>query len=132
MPKPKKRTILKDEDEETKSYPDEEQGILPEESSEERSTDLKTGKRNEDVYSEEGRELLEEDDELEAWEAGFAQGADEEGQLSKDALTGEPLMGIEDVVEIKIDGQLYRFANDENAEKFRQKKLEEKQKGKKK
>ena len=54
------------------------------------------------------------------------QGATDDGQLGKDALTGEPLMDVEDVVEIKIDDQLYRFVNEENAEEFRLKKQKEK------
>lgn len=83
--------------------------------------EMAEGNKDEDVYSEAGREALVEDDELDAGEAGFMQGAEDDGQLSKDALTGEPLMGVEDVVELKIDGQLYRFVSAENAEKFREK-----------
>lgn len=41
--------------------------------------DMKENKRDEDVYSEEGRELLEEDDEMEEWEEGFMQGAEGRG-----------------------------------------------------
>lgn len=126
MAKPKRKAPPQQEE----GYPEEEQGILPDKTEEEREEDMKAGKKNVDVYSEEGRELLEEDDEVEAWEAGFAQGAEQEGQLAKDALTGEPLMEVEDVVEMKIDGQLYRFLNEENAEAFRKKKREEKKKGK--
>ena len=55
----------------------------------------------------------------------FMEGASGGGQLAKDALTGEPLMGEDSVVEIEIDGQRYRFVNQENAEKFRKKKEEE-------
>ena len=68
-------------------------------------------------YDEDG----EEDDELENWEEGFMEGATAAGQLGKDALTGEPLMNVEDVVETEIDGKVYRFVNEDNAQKFREK-----------
>lgn len=41
--------------------------------------DMKENKRDEDVYSEEGRNLLEEDDEITAGEEGFMQGAEGRG-----------------------------------------------------
>jgi hypothetical protein len=104
-----------------------EQGILPEETSDDKKAAMEHGDEDEDVYSEEGREKLEEDDEIEPFESGFMQGASQAGGLGKDALTGEPLMGSEDVVETKIDGKLYRFVNEENAQKFREKKTREKE-----
>jgi hypothetical protein len=97
-----------------------------EETSEKKKEKMEHSEKDEDVYSKEGREKLEEDGEIEPFEAGFMAGADDDGQLSKDALTGEPLMDIEHVVEIEIDGQTYRFINEENAQKFREKKEEEK------
>jgi len=125
----KKEKHKKSEDsensEEEKVYPSEEQGILPEETSEQKEEAMEHGERDEDPATEEGREKLVEDGEMEPWEAGFTEGASDEGQLGKDALTGEPLMDVEDVVETKIDGKLYRFVNSENARKFREKKKEE-------
>ncbi len=110
---------------EDEHHPAEEQGILKDETSEEIKEDIKEGERDEDPYTTEGREALVEDDEMNAEEAGFMEGASGAGQLGKDALTGEPLMDVEDVVEIQIDGQKYRFVNQENAEKFRERKEEE-------
>ncbi len=110
---------------EKKDYAAEEQGILKEQTSEEIEQDMEHGEKDEDIYTKEGREKLEEDDEIEPWEEGFMEGASEGGQLGKDALTGEPLMDVEDVVETEIDGELYRFVSEENAEKFRKKKLKE-------
>ena len=107
-------------------FPAEEQGILPEETSEEIEQDMEAGEKNEDVYSEEGREKLVEDGEISPEEEGFMRGAENQGQLGKDALTGEPLMDIEDVEETEIDGQAYRFVNEENAQKFRERKEKEK------
>ena len=108
-----------DEVSERDFYPEEEQGITAKETQEELSDNIKAGKHEVDPLTPEGREALVEDDELEPWEAGFAEGASEEGQLGKDALTGEPLMDKDEVVEAVINGKLYRFVNEENAEKFR-------------
>ena len=109
-------------------FPAEEQGIT-EETTE--PTDIKEemdiGERDEDLDTEVGREKQVEDDEIDPEEAGFMQGESGAGQLGKDALTGEPLMDIEDVVETEIDGQMYRFVNQENAEEFRKKKEKENQ-----
>ncbi len=120
----------KEPEERLKVYPDEEQGILPEPTPEEREEAMEHGEIDEDLDTEEGRKQQVEEDEVEPWEAGFAEGAAGLGQLGKDALTGEPLMDADDVVEAEIDGKLYRFANEENAEKFREKKKKEKLKGK--
>ncbi|PIZ51026.1 hypothetical protein COY27_05230 [Candidatus Woesearchaeota archaeon CG_4_10_14_0_2_um_filter_33_13] len=113
-----KKKIPEDE----RDYASEEQGILPEETDEEQGLDMNLGEKDEDVYTEEGREKLEEDSEIEPWEEGFMEGASDAGQLGKDALTGEPLMDINNVVEAEIDGRLYRFVNEQNARKFRRKK----------
>lgn len=115
--------------EEDDLYAAEEQGIDKELESEEKEDLMEHGDINEDVYSKEGRKKLEEDEEIDPWEEGFMQGAEQAGQLGKDALTGEPLMDVEDVVEEEIDGKTYRFVNEKNAEKFRRKKeMEEEEK----
>jgi hypothetical protein len=106
-------------------YPAEEQGIEPEKDSDEIKEEMEQGERSEDVYTEEGREKLVEDGEINPEEAGFMEGASGGGQLGKDALTGEPLMDVEDVVEAEIDGQMYRFVNEENAQEFRKKREKE-------
>ena len=118
--KPKKRIPEDDRD-----YPAEEQGIIPKKTEEQISDEMDMGEKNEDVYTEEGRENLVEDDEISPEEEGFMEGANASGQLGKDALTGEPLMDVEDVVEAEIDGRLYRFVNAENAQKFRERKESE-------
>jgi hypothetical protein len=89
--------------------------------SEELSEEMEHGERDEDLETDEGREKQVEEDEIEPWEEGFAEGASDEGHLAKDALTGEPLMDVEDVVEIELDGTKYRFVNEKNAKKFRAK-----------
>ncbi|MEK6900399.1 MAG: hypothetical protein AABX05_04720 [Nanoarchaeota archaeon] len=121
-----------DGDEEVKLLPDEEQGITKDETSEDHQEAMDLGEEDEDVYTEEGRKKLEENDEIEPWEEGFVEGANELGQLGKDALTGVPLMDVDEVIEMELDGKLYRFSSTKNAEKFREKMLKQKVKGKKK
>ena len=132
MAKAAKKTAKKksNNDDDLEVYPDEEQGILPDETSDERRIKMKAGQEDEDIYTKEGEELLGDDDEIEPWEEGFMQGASGAGQLGKDALTGKPLMGGDEVIEMELEGRMYRFANRENADKFRQKKMMEKKKGK--
>ncbi len=125
MEEEKEEKKKKENSDETKVFPAEEQGILPEETSEEKEEDMEHGERDEDVYTKEGREKLEEDGEISPEEAGFMEGAAQAGQMGKDALTGEPLMDVEDVVEAEIDGRMYRFVSEENARKFREKKEKE-------
>jgi len=126
LPEPKE-----EEDDDLELHPSEEQGILPDETSEEHELAMDLGDEDEDVYTEEGRKKLQEDDELEPWEEGVLEGAVGLGQLGKDALTGKPLMDTDEVIEMELDGQLYRFTSEKNAEKFREKALKKKTKGKK-
>ena len=71
---------------------------------------------DEEIYSEEGRKKLVEEDEIEPWEEGFMEGADEDGQHAKCRKCGKPL--ADDVVEREIEGELYWFCSDECAEKY--------------
>ena len=88
---------------------------------EEIEEDMESNKDDEEVYEEQGREKLVEDDEIDTWEEGFMEGAEGAGQLGKDALTGEPLSDVEDVVELEINGKIYRFVSQENADRFKEK-----------
>ena len=117
--------------EEDDLYPEEEQGILPEETSEEHELAMAVGDEDEDIYTEEGRKKQTEEDEIEPWEQGLMEGASGLGQLGKDALTGKPLMDTDEVIEMELDGKLYRLVSIKNAEKFREKMMKQKSKGKK-
>ncbi|MDO8511044.1 MAG: hypothetical protein Q7S55_02660 [Nanoarchaeota archaeon] len=117
--------------EEDDLYPEEEQGILPEETSEEHELAMAVGDEDEDIYTEEGRKKLEEDDEITPWEEGLMEGASGLGQLGKDALSGKPIIDADEVIEMELDGKLYRFVSTKNAEKFREKMMKQKSKGKK-
>ncbi len=130
MPKSSRKAAKKkskDEDEKIDVYPEEEQGILPKETADEKKMKMKLGEEDEDIYTPEGQEEEVEEDEIEPWEAGFMKGASGAGQLGKDALTGEPLKGRE-IIEMEIAGKLYRFVNETNAAKFKIKKLKENKK----
>ncbi len=105
-------------DEKVKVYADEEQGILPDETTEQIEEDIKVGEKDEDIYTKEGRKVQEDEDEIEPWEEGFMEGASGPGQLGKDALTGKPLMGADNVYEVEHEGKLYRFVSEKNAEEF--------------
>ena len=128
MPKPTKKKTLPVSKE--KSYPDEEQGPFHKDTPDEKRLHMKAGEDDEDIYDKEGRDALEEDDEIKPWEEGFMEGASGLGQLGKDALTGQPLMGADDVIELEHEGKLYRFVSEKNAEAFLQKKKAQKKKNK--
>ncbi len=106
-------------DEKVKVYADEE--LLPNETTEQIEEDIKVGEKDEDIYTKEGRKVQEDEDEIEPWEEGFMEGASGPGQLGKDALTGKPLMGADNVYEVEHEGKLYRFVSEKNAEEFMKK-----------
>lgn len=101
-----------------KYAPAKEQGILKEESPEEKEMDMETGEKDEDVYTEGGREKLSEDDEVDAWEEGFMEGAEGRGELAKCAHCGKVLsQSKRKIIEREIDDELYLFCSPECAEK---------------
>lgn len=84
--------------------------------------EMKAGKADEDIYTKEGEELLEEDDEIEPWEEGFMEGAADDGGLGKDALTGASLTNADNIYEVEFEGKEYRFVSEKNAIEFLNKK----------
>lgn len=72
-----------------------------------------------DVYSEEGREKLVEDDEITPGEEGFMEGAHDDGQGAKCRKCGKPL--LDNFIEREIDGEIYRFCSERCATKFEEK-----------
>ncbi len=91
--------------------------------------EMKAGKADEDIYTKEGQELLEEDDEIETWEEGFMEGAADDGQLGKDALTGASLIDADNIYEVEFEGKNYRFVSEKNAIEFLNKKEKQVKKG---
>jgi len=78
----------------------------------------------EDVYKEEGRDELVEDDEISPVEEGFMQGADEDGQHAKCANCGRMLIP-KNTVEKEYKGELKWFCSEHCAQKFEEKQKEE-------
>ena len=66
-----------------------EQGIVKEKTSEEKKKDMDLGEKDEEVYTEEGRENLEEDGEIDTWEEAFMEGAEGRGH-KKGHVRGKP------------------------------------------
>ena len=73
-----------------------------------------------DVYSEEGRDSLEENEEIETWEEGFMEGADMDGQKAKCANCGKIVIN-ENAVEKEIDGEDLFFCSEKCVEKYEKK-----------
>jgi len=71
---------------------------------------------DEDIYSEEGREELVDDDEISPEEEGFMEGAEGGGQGAKCRKCGKILS--DDFIEKKVGKEIYRFCSDECAEKY--------------
>ena len=79
--------------------------------------DMEKGKKETDVYSEEGREELEEGDEIEPFEEGFMEGAEGRGQKNCCAECGA-LLGEEDIFEREFEGDSKWFCSEEHAENY--------------
>ena len=69
-----------------------------------------------DVYTEEGRESLVDDDEISAEEEGFMEGAEGGGQGAKCRKCGKILQ--DDFIERRVDDEIYRFCSDECSHKY--------------
>lgn len=108
----------KDEEE---FYPAEEQGIEKERTSEEKSQEMEIGEEDEDVYTEEGREKLTDDDEISPEEEAFMEGA-EEGELGNCATCEKPIgEARESVIEKEFNGIIYWFCSNKCAKNFKKK-----------
>ena len=107
--------------EEERAQPSEEQWQQTK-TSDEKKLDIETGIAEEDVYSEEGREEMTENDELSPAEEGFMEGAEGRGQLAKCDECGKILgQDKEDIVEREFDGELFFFCSERCAEEFARK-----------
>lgn len=130
MAKNKKASVIKSDDIKKEGI-NSEKGEFKEldehsESSDDFDKELHEGKKETDVYTEEGREDLVEDDEIEPWEEAFSEGAKEGGDLGGCAHCGKPLKQEEaKVIEREIDEEKYWFCSDKCASKGPKKKKEE-------
>ena len=83
-------------------------------------SEMEVGDLEADVYSDEGRDDLEENDELDAWEEGFMEGAEGAGQQGKCANCGKALLD-DSTVEKEVDGELRWFCSDTCLDEYEQK-----------
>lgn len=77
-----------------------------------------------DIYSEQGREDLVEDDAIEPWEEGFMRGAEGLDQDSKCRQCKDVFIGPDSVIEVEINGELMRFCSEECLNKYKENLLE--------
>lgn len=100
-------------------YPAKEQGIEKDKTFDEVEAEMDIGEIEKDVYSEEGREKLTDEDELSAQEEAFMEGEEKE-ELGACAGCGRAI-GEKGVVEKEIKGERYWFCSDKCAKRFRPK-----------
>jgi hypothetical protein len=88
--------------------------------------EMEQGKKEETVYSEEGREKLAEDDQVEPFEEGFMEGAEGRGGKNCCAECGK-LLGEEEkeIIEREFEGDMKWFCSEEHAEKYAKKHKEQ-------
>ncbi|MBT7902253.1 hypothetical protein HN587_00165 [Candidatus Woesearchaeota archaeon] len=92
---------------------------------EEIEQEMDTGKREADVYDNEGLEKLREDDEIQTWEQGFSEGANEGGHLGKCANCGTIINNLDTVIEEELNGEKIWCCSDACATKYKEKKSSE-------
>lgn len=92
----------------------------PSEHSTETDHDLKVkvGERDEDVYTEEGREDLEESDEVAPWEEGFSEGASHGGENATCAHCDKVLgdRDEDEIIERRYKGENMKFCSEKCAQ----------------
>ncbi len=98
-----------------------------EETKDEIRKEMEEGEKEETVYDETGREKLVEDAEISPEEAGFMEGAEDDGEQGKCQNCGAALLDAEDTYETKIDGKAYWFCSEHCLQKFEEKKKGEEQ-----
>lgn len=81
--KTKKPAIEEDGEDSLSSYPDEEQGIVPEKHGEDEADEMESGEKDEDIYDETGREIQREDDDISSEEEGFVEGYQKSAKRKK-------------------------------------------------
>jgi len=81
--------------------------------------DMELGKKDETVYDEAGRQKLVEDGEMSPEEAGFMEGAEDDGEQGKCAYCGAAIFK-DNTVESRLDGKVFWFCSDEHATKYKE------------
>ncbi|MBW3015934.1 hypothetical protein KY330_05930 [Candidatus Woesearchaeota archaeon] len=86
--------------------------------------EMDSGLKNEDVYSEEGRENMLDSDQLSYEEEGFMEGAEGRGQLAK-CDECHKILDTDNksaIIEREFNGDMYHFCSEKCAEKYALKK----------
>jgi len=92
------------------------------ETQEEKTQDIREGEAEKDVYTEEAREEMLDEDAIEPWEEAFMEGAEGRGQQTSCRYCGKALSDDKSkVVERKIGEHDLWFCCDDCAEKFMKK-----------
>jgi len=91
---------------------------------EEERLDIELGEKEEQVYDDEARESLLEDDEIEPWEEGFMEGAEMDGQDAKCKKCGG-VVTKENAVEKRIAGEVCYFCSNKCLEEYEKEHKEE-------
>ncbi|MFH1331992.1 MAG: hypothetical protein ABIH63_01780 [archaeon] len=87
---------------------------------EQKKKEIESGEAEENIYSEEGREeMFEEDDELTDIDEGFMKGYEEGAKSAKCPVCGQVVEY--DFVEREIDDDVYRFCSEEHADLYMKK-----------
>lgn len=73
----------------------------------------------EDIYEEDKRDELEEEDEISPTEEAFMEGYEEEDKVAKCAKCGKPLLEVKTTVEREFKGQHYRFCSEKCADNYK-------------
>lgn len=92
---------------------------MPKKTKEEKERDIELGDKDEDIYTEEGREVAEEEGEITEVEEGFMEGYDEDDEAVKCTKCGKVLQ--EDYVEEEIKGKTLKFCSVKCANNYRKK-----------
>ena len=98
-----------------------------EENKDELRKKMDVGEKDETVYDETGREKLVEDGEMSPEEAGFMEGAEDDGEQGKCQNCGAALLDAAGTYETKIDGKTFWFCSEHCLQKFEEKKKGEDQ-----
>ena len=120
MPKKRaKKPTIFEKDKESEFEDEPEEFLEPEEHAgthTEHRLHVSVGKDEENVYTAEGREEMEEGDEIVPWEEGFAEGAEETGELGSCAHCGKVLGDREtNVFEREYKDELMLFCSEKCA-----------------
>ena len=84
----------------------------------EKTVEFDTGQEDEEVYDDAGREQLLKDDEINAEEEGFMEGYDE-AYSSVCAHCKKPIVDDMGIVEKEIEGEIFRFCNDDHFQEYK-------------